>query len=145
MSRDLKPLLAFDFGLKRIGVATANRLTRTATPLVTLESGAAPPWDAIAGLIAAWQPGLIVVGHPGAGADAKLLTALEDFVAELERRSALTVERVDESLTSYQAEAELRAGRAEGVYNRRLGRGRIDSFAACLIAEQWMHETLERD
>ena len=30
--------LAFDFGLKRTGVASGNRLTRTATPQATIQA-----------------------------------------------------------------------------------------------------------
>ena len=55
-------LLAFDYGLKRIGIAAGNRLTRTATPLKVLSPGAPPPWTAIDALIDEWRPDLIVVG-----------------------------------------------------------------------------------
>ena len=57
-------LLAFDYGLKRIGVATGNALTRTASPLTTLNAATEPPWQAIDTLVAEWQPDLIVVGRP---------------------------------------------------------------------------------
>lgn len=144
MSGSAGLLLAFDFGLKRIGVASANLVTRSATPLTTLHSSAAPPWPAIDALIAEWRPERILVGDPGAESGEALGRALEDFVAGLTSRYALAVERVDESFSSTAAADALRAGRREGIYNRRLDKARIDSEAACLIAEQWMNETLER-
>lgn len=136
-------LIAFDFGLKRIGIASGNRLTRTATPVTTLAAGGEPPWPEIERLLGEWRPDRIVVGHPGAGADSRLLAGLDAFVAGLAERFALPIDLVDESYSSAAAAAELRAGRREGIYNRRLDKGRIDSGAACLIAEQWMSETIE--
>jgi putative Holliday junction resolvase len=136
-------LLAFDFGLKRIGVASGNQLTLTATPVTTLTARGAPPWPQIDALIAEWQPARLVVGQPGPEAHEHLLAMLKSFIEELGRRYALPIDEVDESYSSTAAEANLRAGRAKGIYNRRLTRGQIDSEAACLIAEQWMHQALE--
>ena len=136
-------LLAFDFGLKRIGVATGNRLTQTASPLTTLSADNGTPWNAIATLLAEWQPDLIVVGEPGPDADKAVRKALGAFVAELRQRHAIPVETADESYTSAAAESALRADRRKGIYNQRLSRGQIDQQAACLIAEQWMNQALE--
>ena len=137
-------LLAFDYGLKRIGIAAGNRLTRTATPLRTLVPGTPPPWAAIDSLIDEWRPDLIVVGEPGEAVDAKLRDALTAFVAGLRERYDRPVAAVDESHSSTAAAEELRAGRQKGLYNRRLQPGQVDQLAACLIAEQWMNQALER-
>jgi putative Holliday junction resolvase len=136
-------LLAFDYGLKRIGVATGNGLTRTASPLTTLVAGSEPPWAKIDELIAEWHPDLIVVGRPGDDADSSLRASLDKFIESLHERYALPVEEVDESFTSTAAEEGLRADRAKGLYNRRLTRGQIDQKAACLIAEQWMNQAFD--
>jgi putative Holliday junction resolvase len=137
-------LLAFDYGLKRIGIAAGNGLTRTATPLKTLVPGDPPPWAAIDSLIDEWRPDLIVVGEPGEAVDARLRAALTAFVAGLKGRYDRPVEAVDESHSSTAAAEELRAGRQKGLYNRRLQPGQVDQLAACLIAEQWMNQALER-
>ena len=136
-------LIAFDFGLKRIGVATGNGLTRTATPLTTLNAAGTPPWPQIDALIAEWQPDLIVVGRPGSDAHAPLLAAVGEFIEQLKARYAIDIDEVDESYTSTAAEESLRAGRSKGIYNRRLARGQIDQHAACLIAEQWMNQAVD--
>ena len=138
------PLLAFDYGLKRIGVATGNSLTRTASPLTTLKTVAeGTPWDQIDRLIAEWRPSLVIVGDPGIDAGEPLLKAIAGFVAGLGERYGIAVESVDESYTSTAAEESLRAGRQKGIYNRRLTREQIDSQAACLIAEQWMSQAVD--
>ena len=58
-------LLAFDFGVRRIGVALGNTLTGSARALEVFDS---VPIDRrfahIAALIQAWQPDRLVVGRP---------------------------------------------------------------------------------
>ena len=69
-SSDRHVVLAFDFGLRRIGLATANLQTRTASPLTTLRVDRTPPWNEIDRVIDDWRPGQLVIGVPeGAGAD----------------------------------------------------------------------------
>jgi putative Holliday junction resolvase len=145
MNRGNGLLIAFDYGHKRIGVASGNRLTRTASPLTTLAGGPDLSWADLDRLLREWQPERLVVGRPGAETDAALLAAVDDFMQTLETRSDIAVERVDEAHTSTAAEADFRAGRRSGHYNRRLRKGQIDQHAACLIAEQWMNEALDRD
>jgi putative pre-16S rRNA nuclease len=136
-------LLAFDYGLKRIGVATANGFTRTAAGLVTLTADAGPPWPEIDALVAEWRPDVIVVGRPGADANANLIEAIDAFIESLRQRYAVEIREVDESYTSVAAQSSLRAERRDGILRRRPKRGLIDQRAACLIAEQWMNQTFE--
>ena len=132
-------LLAFDFGLRRIGVATANRRTATATPLTTLEGGPQPPWEQIETIIEQWQPGQLVVGSPDPSADS-IAAAATAFATELEDRFGLPVARTDETLTSRAAESELIMARRDQLMPKRIRKGTVDSHAACLIAEQWLRE-----
>ena len=69
--RDGHILVAFDFGLRRIGIATANRATRTASPLTTLRTQHEPLWQDLDRIIDDWRPAQLVVGVPeGAGVEA---------------------------------------------------------------------------
>ena len=135
-------LLAFDYGQRRIGVASANLLTRTASPLVTLGVGRQLPWDEIDGLIEEWRPGRLVVGLPPEDAAAKVATQVRSFVGQLRARYGLDVDTVDESLTSRAAYATLVEQRRTGTGKGRIGEGRLDRHAACLIAEQWLGRTM---
>ena len=57
--------MAFDFGLRRIGVATGQRITGTATPLTTVAArGGQPDWTAIEQLVRQWRPDALIVGVP---------------------------------------------------------------------------------
>ena len=133
-------LLAFDFGLRRIGIATANRETRTASPLITLEVDRSLPWTDLDRILADWQPAQLVVGVPEGDGTAVIARRAREFVAALIERYSLPVATVDETLTSAAAQTELAEGRRSGYLRRRSARGRIDRLAACLIAEQWMSE-----
>jgi putative Holliday junction resolvase len=135
-----KVLLAFDFGLRRLGIATANLTTRTASPLTTLRVDADLPWAEIDRLMTDWAPAQLVVGVPEGDGAAAIARRARQFAAMLVGRYALPVATVDETLTSIEAEAALAAGRRSGYLRRRIGRGHIDRLAACLIAEQWMNE-----
>lgn len=134
-------VVAFDFGLRRIGIATANRETRTASPLTTLRVGRALPWNDLDRIIDDWHPTQLVVGVPeGDGAQTTVARRARAFAAALAERYELPVATVDETLTSVAAEAELAETRRSGYLRRRVGKGSVDRVAACLIAEQWMNE-----
>lgn len=138
-SNDRQILLAFDFGLRRLGVATANLATRTASPLTTLRVDSDIPWTEVDRVVQDWRPTQLVVGMPeGEGAE-RIARRVRGFVKALVERYGLPVATVDETLTSVAAEAELAAGRRSGFLRRRVGRGQSDRVAACLIAEQWMN------
>ena len=133
-------VLAFDFGLKRIGIACGDTLTRHAAPCGAAAVGrAGPDWQAIAALLRALAPGLLVVGAPynADGSEGALMRAARGFAAELERRFALPVHLIDERFSSLEASAALKARRASGQRRRRVGRADIDSAAAAVILGRW--------
>ncbi|MBX5460683.1 MAG: Holliday junction resolvase RuvX [Steroidobacteraceae bacterium] len=133
--------LAFDFGLRRIGVASGDTLTGTAGPRPAVRvTAAGPDWAAIEREVRALQPHLFVVGAPynANGSPGSLATAASAFAAELERRFGLPVHRVDERFSSLQANERLKAQRASGERRRRIRREDIDSAAAVVILERWL-------
>ena len=131
-------LLAFDFGRRRIGVATGNLLIGTATPLETIDAATGTLWHRLDHSIEEWRPGRLLVGIPGGDGAAEVAAGAREFVNALERRYGLPVVTTDEQLSSRAAEARLREARASGRVKRRVRKGDIDSHAACIIAEQWM-------
>lgn len=134
-------LLAFDYGLQRIGVATGEShagLTRGLATLHPVE--AQPDWRAIQRLVDEWRPDLLVVGVPyNADGTVSAMTAhARTFAAALARQTGLPVEEVDERFSSVEAGERLREQRASGLRRRRLSRGDIDREAARLLARQWL-------
>jgi putative Holliday junction resolvase len=133
-------LLAFDFGYRRIGIASGNLRTRTASPLRTLTVRGELPWAELDRTIDEWRPQQLVVGLPDSDVENKVAARAEQFMAELRDRYGLPVAPVDESFTSRTAHSELKEARQSGALRSRVRKGQIDSHAACLIAEQWMNE-----
>jgi putative Holliday junction resolvase len=118
--------LAFDFGTRRVGVASGNTLTHSATPLATISSQGEPRFDAIATLIAEWQPAALVVGvpfHPDGAVHVNTGRARR-FGRQLQARFGLPVHEVDERYTTVEARAA--------------GADDLDARAAALILEQYL-------
>ena len=136
-----RTVLSFDYGLRRIGIAVGNTLTGTAEALETAAAAdGVPDWRAIDRIVAAWRPAAIVVGVPYnmAGRDAGLTTAALRFADELAGRYGIEVHRVDERLTSREAEDDLRERRRSGAKEKRVRRGDVDREAARLLLLQWL-------
>ena len=134
-------VLAFDFGLKRIGIASGDTLTGQAAPRGTAAvSRTGPDWEAIAREVRALAPGMLVVGAPyhADGSDGALQAAARRFAAELERRFALPVHLVDERFSSLEASAVLKEQRASGRRRRRVQRADVDSAAAAVILGRFL-------
>jgi putative holliday junction resolvase len=142
-----RSLLAIDFGLRRIGIATAVCITRTATPLTTLPAAnGEPEWDKLDRLIKDWQPDLIVVGLPynSDGSWSEMGTLARNFANKLSGRYSLPVDLVDERFTSAEAGSLLKEQRRQGLRNKKLHKEDVDAVAAQLIAESWMSSAARR-
>ena len=129
-------LLAFDFGEKRLGVAVGESATRLAHPLETIAAEANDArFEAIARLVAEWRPVGFVVGQPrhADGAEHDVARRAARFGRRLEGRFGLPVAYVDETLTSSEAESQLRS-----AGNRRSGKGDVDTLAATLILQGYL-------
>lgn len=118
--------LAFDFGLKRTGVASGNRLTRTATPQATIAAEGDARFVKVAERIKEWQPDALVVGvpfHPDGASHENTLRA-QKFARRLRGRHGLPVYEVDERYSTAEAHS--------------LGAKDADAASACIILEQFL-------
>lgn len=132
--RESETVLAFDFGLKRIGVAIGETLLSHARPLATIDAEAnAQRFAAIDRLIGEWRPARLVVGRP-AHADREgpheFAARCERFARQLAGRYPLPVELVDERYSSAVA-----AQRLGG--DPRKNKARLDAEAAAVILQAW--------
>jgi putative Holliday junction resolvase len=135
-----KIIVAIDFGLRRIGIASGDTLTRTAHPRSTISNGPhGPDWRALERVIADTRPARIAVGEPynADGSMSPLTEAARRFAADLATRSSLPVDLVDERWSSQDAEERLREQRASGERRRRVTREDVDAAAAAVILERW--------
>lgn len=118
--------LAFDYGLKRTGVAVGNRLLKTATPQGTIAAEGDARFAQIALRIREWQPDALVIGvptHPDGGEHENTLRARK-FGRQLRGRFGLAVYEVDERYSTTEAHA--------------LGARDADAAAAAIILEQFL-------
>src|SRR5690606_35272239 len=100
-------LLAFDYGLKKIGVAIGNTLTRQARPLRILKPVTREQrFREINALLQEWQPDRLVVGLPLTldGGEQHASRHCRRFANQLNGRFGLAVELVDERGTSLEAQ-----------------------------------------
>jgi putative holliday junction resolvase len=132
-------LLAFDFGLRRIGIACGDTVSGSASPLGSVDPGR---WERIDSLVREYRPALLVVGLPynADGSEGDAARRARGFAAELAAHCALPVELVDERYSSLEAEARLKDGRAAGLRKRRVTKSDVDAGAACVILERWLGE-----
>ncbi|HLU78368.1 MAG TPA: Holliday junction resolvase RuvX [Burkholderiaceae bacterium] len=103
-------LLAFDYGLKKIGVAIGNTLTRQARPLQVLRPVTKEQrFQAIEAVLREWGPQRVVVGLPLTtdGQEQYASLRCRRFANQLHGRYGLAVELVDERGTSVEAQAVL--------------------------------------
>ncbi|MEJ8826398.1 Holliday junction resolvase RuvX [Variovorax humicola] len=118
--------LAFDFGLKRTGVASGNRLLRSATPQSTIKAEGDARFAQVEARIREWQPDALVVGvpyHPD-GAPHENTAKAKRFARQLHGRFNLPVYEVDERYSTTEA---LAAGAKDA-----------DAASACVILEQFL-------
>ena len=135
---DCKLILAFDFGEKKIGIASGNLFTKTASPIATIEYDKKIPWNKIEKIISEWSPDKIIIGIPEQKSKSKIVNKCYKFKKDIEIRFKLPVNTVDESFTSVEAKSILKNHRKIGIKKKRIKKQDIDSYSARLIAEQWM-------
>lgn len=131
--------LGFDFGTQRIGVAAGQRITHTASPVVTLNTcNGKPDWPAISQLIEVWQPEALIVGIPRRhdDSDNPVTPAAQRFARQLAGRYRLAVHEVDELLSSVEA-AHIEAAQRHGKS------APVDARAAQIILQTWLLDQRE--
>jgi putative Holliday junction resolvase len=137
-------ILAFDFGLRRIGVAVGQQVTHSASPLgVVYNHENGPDWDGIKKIVREWRPARLIVGMPSHadGSPSGISEAVSAFIGDL-HRFGLPVETVDERYSSVEAGAQLKKQRSEGLRGK-IRKEMIDAGAAVLIAERWLKNGIQ--
>ncbi|MBE9567882.1 MAG: Holliday junction resolvase RuvX [Proteobacteria bacterium] len=132
-------VLGFDYGKKRIGLATGQTITRSATPCKTINQvDGNPDWSAIGDEIREWKPQALIVGMPyfTDGSENRMTAAARQFCYELEKRFNLPVYEMNEALSSQHAEEILRQHTKINQQNKH----EIDKMAAAVIVQRWLDQ-----
>ena len=129
-------VLGFDCGTRRIGVAVGQTISRTATPLTTVQvCRNKPDWLHIMALVGEWQPHRLLVGLPlNMRLEVQHMTKVAlRFARQLQGRCHLPTTTVDECLSTQQARSRLP------------GKRHVDAVAAMLIIETWFTQPVPGD
>lgn len=135
---DISSYLCFDYGLKNIGVALGNTLTKEARPIAILAAtNGKPRWEEIEALVAEWQPKAFVVGNPidEDGGPTELSAKAAKFARQLEGRLGLGAKLHDERFSSKEAKLRARESGHKGDFVKQP----IDDLAAAIILESWLN------
>ena len=139
MNSGTKVILAFDFGLKHIGVAIGQEIPNTAQTFFSLEAkNGEPHWSKLDPLVKEWNPKLLVVGNPlnMDGSDSEIKKNSDKFSDLINKRYNIPVELMDERLTTREAKARLKS--EEGSF---ISSGKdTHQIAAQIILENWFSE-----
>ncbi|RTL33891.1 MAG: Holliday junction resolvase RuvX [Burkholderiales bacterium] len=128
MSGPTLTYLAFDYGLKRVGVATGNSLLRQAQPLRTIAAEGKARFVEIGKLIEEWRPNELVIGvpfHPD-GAEHENTLRARKFGGQLRGRFHLPVHEVDERYSTTEAIAD--------------GARDLDAASAAILLQQYFND-----
>ena len=132
-------VLAFDFGLRKIGVAVGNTLTKTTMPLdIIYTKNGDTPWSDIESLLEDWKPLSVIVGDPINMDDtlSEMSRKARKFAQRLHGRFSVKVLMIDERLSSFEAKSFFQNG-----FGGKIKSDNIDSFAAEIVLKSWMEET----
>jgi putative Holliday junction resolvase len=138
--------IAFDYGLKKTGVAIAQSITKMASPLLSLKmNNGEPNWEDIDLIFESFKPNCAIFGMPTKqNNDSKNLTnRINSFSSKIEKRYQISIGFINEHLTSKIAKDKLKEQRQEGILLRQIKKGQIDSMAATIILQEWMNREEE--
>jgi|TARA_B110000444_G_scaffold93976_1_gene88801 putative Holliday junction resolvase len=130
-------VLAFDFGTRQIGVASGQKLLKTANPLTILRAkDGIPNWNELKKLIDDWMPDQILVGLPlnMDGSESQFCLRARKFGKRLHGKYGVEVAMVDERLSTFTAKNQLQTKNQKYKHKKTL----VDDIAAVLILETWL-------
>ena len=125
-------IVAFDFGIKKIGVAVGQTETNTSSPLHVIQNKDNKiNWNEISIVLDEWKPDLILIGKPlnMDGTDSEIMKKVDKFFQKLKSTYEAEYQYVDERLTTFEAREILKENEKDFV----------DANAAKILIDQWLN------
>ena len=122
-------ILAIDFGLKKVGLAIGNTLTKTSMPISTIfYKSKQELFNLLEKHVVEWKPELIIIGNPlnMDQTESEMSKLAEKFSTQFSKKFNLAVQLVDERLSSFEAKEFAKDDN-------------LDAMAAKLILDSWMN------
>ena len=122
-------ILAIDFGLKKVGLAIGNTLTKTSMPISTIfYKSKQELFNLLEKHVIEWKPAFIIIGNPlnMDQTESEMSKLAEKFSTQFSKKFNLAVQLVDERLSSFEAKEFAKDDN-------------LDAMAAKLILDSWMN------
>jgi putative Holliday junction resolvase len=139
MNSEAGVIVAFDFGLKHIGMAIGQEITNTAQTFYSLKAESGEPnWDELDIIVRDWQPKLFVVGNPinMDGSDSDMKEKSDKFSNLIRQRYNIPVELMDERLSTREARERMKSDSGHFVD----ASADTHQISAQIILESWFRE-----
>ena len=127
-------IVAFDFGIKKIGVAVGQTETNTSSPLHVIQNKDKKiNWNEISIVLDEWKPDLILIGKPlnMDGTDSEIMKKVDKFFQKLKSTYEAEYQYIDERLTTFEAREILKENEKDFV----------DANAAKILIDSWFENS----
>tara|TARA_B100000029_G_C17547326_1_gene948895 strand:+ start:510 stop:932 length:423 start_codon:yes stop_codon:yes gene_type:complete len=135
MTEGLGVVMAFDYGLRNIGIAIGQNITKSASTFYSIQAKEGKPdWIKLDSIVGEWQPSLFIVGDPFNmdGTKSDFQKRISKFSSELKKRYDVRVHMMDERLTTKEAKERIK-NKVNGIK----GSSNKHSISAQIILEDW--------
>ena len=135
--------IGIDFGIKKIGIAIGQLITKKASPLkIILNSNNNINWNEINSVLLEWKPDVIVIGYPYTSKKNKFLLELDKFIENLTNKYGddIIIIKFSEVLSTEESKtiySEMR----KSTYNTRR-KDNLDDLSASIILQSWFNENM---
>ena len=128
-------VMAFDFGLRNIGIAIGQNITKSASTFYAIKAKEGEPdWMKLDSIVKEWEPSLFIVGDPinMDGTKSEFNKRILKFSNDLKKRYAINIYKMDERLTTKEAKE-----RIKDESNGLQASANKHSISAQIILEDW--------
>ena len=135
MIKESGVVMAFDYGLRNIGIAIGQKITKSASTFYAIKAKeGVPDWIKLDSIIEEWEPSLFIVGDPFNmdGTKSEFQKKIVNFSSGLKKRYGVEIQMIDERLTT--KEAKYRMERESNLLKTSANK---HSISAQIILEDW--------
>ena len=128
-------VMAFDFGLRNIGIAIGQNITKSASTFYAIKAKEGEPdWMKLDSIVKEWEPSLFIVGDPinMDGTKSEFQKRILKFSNDLKKRYAINIYKMDERLTTKEAKERIK-DESNGLQES----ANKHSISAQIILEDW--------
>ena len=135
MTEESSVIMAFDYGLRNIGIAIGQNITKSSSTFYAIKAKEGEPdWIKLDSIVKEWEPTLFIVGDPFNmdGTRSEFQKRISQFSTKLKNRYKIRLHMMDERLTTKEAKERIKTGSSELKESTNK-----HSISAQIILEDW--------